>query len=800
MADVALREYVNEIDGMIENSAYDVAIQHCRHILSLYPKYLEVYRVLGKALLEKDDYAAAGDVFQRVISVDPEDFVARVGLSIVHDRQGDLDQAIWHMERAYDLMPSNEIIQSELRRLCGRRDGSELERVSLTRSALARMYANGDLTAEAIAHLQQLLHDQPNRVDLQILLAEVLWRDNQRIEASELAQAITAKLPYCLKANLLLGEILQASGSPDSETPFRRAQAVDPDNLQAAQLLGSGSPLPVRQTLVPRLEQRSYGQLLETEGTATDREEVPDWLRGLAELNTPMSQLEAPESATNPPLPTGLHMPGTEPVQGEIPDWLQGLTAPQPESTGPSQEVPDWLTALGTASMADKSAQSTSLEPAEDWLVQLQSTSTPEPATAMRDEDVPDWILQLGTGALDPKKLPQTEQAADETPDWMKQLGATGPLESASSEAPVAAVDDETPDWLRQLGNTGPLDQTITTQPAARSTTAASNDTDTPDWLAQLGQTAPSDQAAAQLTESEEMPDWLRQLGNTGPLEPTVLSSDAVDSPSDWLSQLQSTALPADQSATDETPDWLVQLGNTGPLPPIETPPARKISVDTDRATVERLVEAFSSSPAKAQEPVSAEDDDASFSLGDAATEIGKAGAGLVLGGAALTGAAVSGLADLAKGHADEEVAAPVESEPAALEAAAILEGDISPDDALAFFARLTAGKEAQLQAEAQAEGESRMAAIMGRKVEPVVEAKPVESEPVIEPVAKIVVPPVESEPNAAEAAAILEGDISPDDALAFFARLTAGKESQLQAEAQAEGESRMAAIMGRKV
>ncbi|MBP7689898.1 MAG: hypothetical protein KA765_18415, partial [Thermoflexales bacterium] len=40
---------------------------------------------------------------------------------------------------------------------------------------------------------------------------------------------------------------------------------------------------------------------------------------------------------------------------------------------------------------------------------------------------------------------------------------------------------------------------------------------------------------------------------------------------------------------------------------------------------------------------------------------------------------------------------------------------------------------EAQLQAEAQAEGESRMAAIMGRKVEPMVEAKPVEPVPVIE-------------------------------------------------------------------
>ena len=48
------------------------------------------------------------------------------------------------------------------------------------------------------------------------------------------------------------------------------------------------------------------------------------------------------------------------------------------------------------------------------------------------------------------------------------------------------------------------------------------------------------------------------------------------------------------------------------------------------------------------------------------------------------------------------------------------------------------------------------------------------------------------------EAAAILEGDVSPEDAFTFFARLSAGKEDQLRAEAEAEGESRMATIMGR--
>src|SRR5450759_5619057 len=99
MTEVALHDYVNEISAMIDGSAYDTAITHCKHILSQYPKYLEAYRLIGKAALEKEDDATAIDIFQRVLAVDPEDFLARVGLSIIFDRGNDLNKAIWHMER-----------------------------------------------------------------------------------------------------------------------------------------------------------------------------------------------------------------------------------------------------------------------------------------------------------------------------------------------------------------------------------------------------------------------------------------------------------------------------------------------------------------------------------------------------------------------------------------------------------------------------------------------------------------------------------------------------------------------------
>ena len=144
MAEVAFREYLNEIDKLIERGSTDQAIQHCRHILTQHPKAVEVYRLLGKALLEKEDDRAAQDIFQRVLSVDPEDFVARVGLSIIHDRNNELEPAIWHMERAFEIAPSNALIQGELRRLYARRDGDSPDRIPLTRGALARLACNDD--------------------------------------------------------------------------------------------------------------------------------------------------------------------------------------------------------------------------------------------------------------------------------------------------------------------------------------------------------------------------------------------------------------------------------------------------------------------------------------------------------------------------------------------------------------------------------------------------------------------------------------------------------------------------------
>lgn len=104
MEQLSLRDYHREIEKLIENSGFDTAIAHCRHILKEHPKNIDTYRLLGKAYLESQHYTEAIDIFQRVLSVYPDDFLAHLGLSIIKEEQGNLEAAIWHLGA---LMKSN---------------------------------------------------------------------------------------------------------------------------------------------------------------------------------------------------------------------------------------------------------------------------------------------------------------------------------------------------------------------------------------------------------------------------------------------------------------------------------------------------------------------------------------------------------------------------------------------------------------------------------------------------------------------------------------------------------------------
>jgi tetratricopeptide (TPR) repeat protein len=277
VVEVSLREYCDEVKGLIESGSYDKAVAICQHILRYYPKYVEAYRLLGEAYLEKGDYSEAEDSFRRVLSADPEDFTARIGLSIIYDERGSLEEAIWQMERAFELLPGNAEVRSELRRLYKRYDGVERPKIGLTTGALGRLYARGELLEEAIEELGKLLEKKPELIDVQLALAEALWRSEQRLEAAEVCSDILEKLPNCLKANLILGEIWINRGyREEGEAHLMVAQALDPENEIAQELFGPSSPLPLRTVKIPRFDFEE-ADIEEVEEVARE----PAWLREL---------------------------------------------------------------------------------------------------------------------------------------------------------------------------------------------------------------------------------------------------------------------------------------------------------------------------------------------------------------------------------------------------------------------------------------------------------------------------------------------------------------------------------------
>ena len=207
MAKIPLRAYNREIEGMIDQGQTLEAVAHCQHILKTFPKCLDTYRLLGKAYLELQRFSEAADVFNRLLLAVPEDFIANLGMSIIYDDQKNLDAAIWHMERAFETQSSNPAIQGELRRLYSRRDGMEPPKIRLTRGALAQMYARGDQFQQAVSEIKSVLAEEPQRMDLQVLLARVYFRAGQRVEATEFCTSLLKKYPYCLDANRILIEI-----------------------------------------------------------------------------------------------------------------------------------------------------------------------------------------------------------------------------------------------------------------------------------------------------------------------------------------------------------------------------------------------------------------------------------------------------------------------------------------------------------------------------------------------------------------------------------------------------------------
>jgi tetratricopeptide (TPR) repeat protein len=602
MAKVSLRSYNREIETMIDRGQFDEAIAHCRHILKTYPKHLDTYRLLGKAYLESKRYGDAVDIFSRILATVPNDFVAQVGMSIIRDEENKLDDAIWHMERAFETQPSNPAIQGELQRLYARRDGVKPPRIRMTRGALANMYVQGELYPQAISEIKSVLKDDPERADMQALLARALYKSGSRNEAADVATSLLRRYPYSLDANRVLAEIL---GSEHAETAQMYRQRVFELDPYAAQVTGSiflASAVSDAAVNVERLDWDGRPVVLQPDWTdraiSPETGEQTDWSEP-SSFGGIQSANEAIFGSTTPP-------DSASPIGGieSAPASLFGAAAEQ-ASENQQDEIPDFLRAAGWGSATGAFDESKSAlteeeaKPAEsieqadlpDW-VKAMKPAEPQAPEPEQEGELPDWIKAIGAGAIasqafdrdERKEEPETPQTTgvEGTTQWLEADGATTEDNLSSDFAWLSNLDetpgtpgaarDEEPDWLKGLGASEAAQTTSQEEPDwLKGLQPGASKTEDLDWLKELdanetGPSAPEAEGpdwlkglagteAAPEANQEEAPDWLKSLGSTE-TEPSAPQAEELD----WLKNLGETeAAPAIHQ--DEEPDWLKGLG-----------------------------------------------------------------------------------------------------------------------------------------------------------------------------------------------------------------------------------------------
>ncbi len=532
MAKVPLRTYIREIESLIERGKTDEAIAHCRHILKTFPKHLDTYRMLGKAYLESKRFEDAADIFRRALISVPDDFVSHVGMSIINDDQKRMDETIWHMERAFEVQPSNAAIQAELQRLYGRRDGMEPPKIRLTRGALARMYVQGELYPQAIGEIRSVLAEDPNRVDMQILLALAYFRNGQKVEASESCSQLINRYPYCLEANRILVEILPGTGMAESTQVYRmRVAELDPYASYVTGSIFQTGNVPDNAVMIERLEYKGQpvdvGPTWHTASLGAAPALQPDWAKPAAR-ETPTSPPAAPEPALAAPSSTG----------EQIPDWMR--SAGWGESTG----------------AFDESAASA-----------LEEESTGELAKA----EIPDWIKSMAPPSVKEATAPASASAAsDETMEWLNKLGGETPFDAAqgkpfeSAPQEPAPASSGTPDWLADLKAERPP------APAAQEPAAAM---ELPDWVSELGR--PSSETPAPAAPPIEAAPAAAMSAGAGLSSDLGTSADDQDAAMRWLESLAAKQgakaeelLTNPEERLEKPPEWVEQAKAIGEAQP----------------------------------------------------------------------------------------------------------------------------------------------------------------------------------------------------------------------------------------
>lgn len=553
MTTITLQEYLERIETLIDENQFSEAVGHCRNILDTYPRHIDTYRLLAKALLEQHEHEDAADLFQRILSADPNDFISHVGLSIIRSEASQLEQSLWHLERAFEIEPYNAAIQDELRRHYAQFSELAVDRIPLTSGALARLYIKGELYQQAVQELSHALKDEQDRVDLEVLLAEALWRNDQRIDAEEVCLDILQKLPNCIVVNAILSEIwLQTGRIGESQKYLMRLQQltnIDRANLNLDTAVGRAFYADGAPTLPPEIKLEFKGDYEPAPEAPISVEDGPsaDWM---SEVTFDSDQGKEFEYGNEPGIvsetESGMHsydwMAEVNETSDDIPkpetewfmddsaageeDWLATLDDEEVGETAVDQEFSALFEdeVVDNALTADKGADL-------DW---LQAGEEIQADTS--DPNAPGWLTDI----IDEPELDTSEVDGEEPSivpsDWFADVEDDSPVLAQES-------DDGAADWLTGLVGESDADAvpdiTVEGQDAAETLLSDS------DWFGE-------DASSQDWSEEEQAltPDWLRNVAAGEEDEEELIDEEVLEAINETDEEIV---------INSDVPDWLAE-------------------------------------------------------------------------------------------------------------------------------------------------------------------------------------------------------------------------------------------------
>lgn len=283
---LTLNAALNEAVEWLTAAEYAQAVARCEDLLSSYPDAARVLSVRARALHAMGETARAAQDYARVLEITPADEQSLFGLMRCQLRFGQKRQAALTARQLLDY-DTGCVDAARLVREAGG-DVSGAGRVLRVRQRFAAGFTN-----QAIADLRAMLDAAPDRADLQVILAEMLWRAGLRVTTVELCQTILDAQPDCLNANVILYALWSHMGSTSMSAVYLRAVTrLDPDFRETAAWLGDRSPIPVQDVpaSIDLARRQAFG------GAEDDERDRSEWVDLLISSDAPQTPID-----TTPP-------------------------------------------------------------------------------------------------------------------------------------------------------------------------------------------------------------------------------------------------------------------------------------------------------------------------------------------------------------------------------------------------------------------------------------------------------------------------------------------------------------------